>query len=95
MKVHPYIRRHSVKRVIIVRTLTSFFAHVSYAKTYLRITSQPSGATVEIDGNVVGTTPYEVEIPGGYLHGSKSVFGQLLRRQMHLPLDARRITVAR
>jgi hypothetical protein len=31
----------------------------------LKITSTPSGATVEIDGVVVGTTPYEANFPGG------------------------------
>jgi S1-C subfamily serine protease len=85
MKIARHIRRRSA-RALIVGLFVILFPYVSSAKTYLRITSQPSGATVEIDGNVVGTTPYEVEIPGGYLHGSKSVFGQLLRRQMHLRL---------
>lgn len=56
------------------------------AKDYLSINSQPSGATVELDGIVVGKTPYSVEIPGGYLRGSKSVFGKLLRHQLHLKL---------
>jgi len=56
------------------------------AKDYLSINSQPSGATVELDGIVVGKTPYSVEIPGGYLHGSRSVFGKLLRHQLHLKL---------
>ena len=57
------------------------------AKDYLTINSQPPGATVELDGVVVGKTPYSVEIPGGYLHGSKSVFGKLLRHQVHLKLS--------
>ena len=57
------------------------------AKDYLTINSQPQGATVELDGVVVGKTPYSVEIPGGYLHGSKSVFGKLLRHQLHLKLS--------
>jgi PEGA domain len=35
------------------------------AKDYLTITSQPPGATVELDGVVVGKTPYSVEIPEG------------------------------
>src|ERR1700730_8669731 len=68
----------------------------SFAKDHVSITSLPSGATVEIDEIVVGKTPYEFEVPGGYLHGAKSVFGKLLRQQMHLrllldgylPLDA-------
>ena len=57
------------------------------AKDYLTINSQPPGATVELDGVVVGKTPYSAEIPGGYLHGSKSVFGKLLRHQVHLKLS--------
>lgn len=56
------------------------------AKDYLTINSEPSGATVELDGVVVGKTPYSVEIPGGYLRGSRSVFGKLLRHQVHLKL---------
>jgi S1-C subfamily serine protease len=55
-------------------------------KDYLTINSQPPGATVELDGIVVGTTPYSLEIPGAYLHGSHSVFGKLLRHQIHLKL---------
>jgi S1-C subfamily serine protease len=57
------------------------------AKDYLTINSQPTGATVELDGVVVGKTPYSVEIPGGYLRGSRSVFGKLLRHQVHLKLS--------
>ncbi len=56
------------------------------AKDYLSINSEPSGATVELDGIVAGKTPYSVEIPGGYLRGSRSVFGKLLRHQVHLKL---------
>src|SRR5215469_12701932 len=57
------------------------------AKDHLTINSQPSGAAVEIDGIVVGKTPYTVRIPGGYLRGTKSVFGKLLRHQMHVRLS--------
>jgi S1-C subfamily serine protease len=58
------------------------------AKDYLTITSEPSGAKVEIDGDVVGKTPYKIEIPGQYLHGTKSVFGlkHMLAQKMHLRL---------
>jgi S1-C subfamily serine protease len=58
----------------------------AFGKDYLSINSNPSGATVELDGVVVGKTPYQVEVPGGYLHGTKSVFGKLLRGQMRLRL---------
>jgi len=49
----------------------------------LKITSDPPGATVEIDQVVVGKTPYEAQFPGGYFHGTKSVLGRLLRTPMH------------
>jgi serine protease Do len=50
----------------------------------LRITSTPAGATVEIDGVVVGTTPYEMKVPGGYFHKTHSVFGARLEHDMVL-----------
>jgi S1-C subfamily serine protease len=59
---------------------------ICLAKDYVTINSNPPGATVEIDGIVVGKTPYRVEVPGGYLHGTRSVFGKLLRQQTHLRL---------
>jgi hypothetical protein len=59
----------------------------AFGKTYLTISSVPSGATVEIDGMIVGKTPYKVEVPGGYIHGTHSVFGKVLRQQMHLRLQ--------
>jgi hypothetical protein len=64
-----------------------FASGTCFAKDYLTIRSNPPGATVEIDGIAVGKTPYQSEIPSGYLHGSKSVFGKLLRQQMHLRLS--------
>lgn len=75
------------------RTLTRsvlvlfILAPVAVAKSYLTINSVPSGATVEIDGMIVGKTPYKVEVPGGYIHGTHSVFGKVLRQQMHLRLQ--------
>jgi S1-C subfamily serine protease len=72
---------------VLIFCLSSFLApSLSLAKNYLAINSQPSGATVELDGVVMGKTPYSVEIPGGYLHGSRSVFGKVLRHQVHLKL---------
>lgn len=59
---------------------------IGFAKTFLVIGSQPSGASVEIDGIVVGKTPYSVEIPSSYVRGGKSVFANFLRHQMHLRL---------
>jgi S1-C subfamily serine protease len=65
--------------------LTIFQA--SHAKDFVAITTNPPGATVELDGIVVGKTPYRLQVPGGYLHGTKSVFGKVLRQQIHLRLS--------
>jgi serine protease Do len=59
------------------------FAPLARADT-LTITSSPPGATVEIDGVVVGTTPFQMKVPGGYFHKTKTVFGQRLQHQMTL-----------
>jgi hypothetical protein len=48
----------------------------------LRITSVPSGASVQLNGVVVGTTPYEMNIPGGYLHKTKTTIGSRLEHPM-------------
>ena len=48
----------------------------------LKITSNPSGATVEINGVAVGITPYEENVPGGYFHKTKTALGQRLQHSM-------------
>lgn len=48
----------------------------------LEITSYPSGATVEIDGVAVGTTPLETNLPGGYFHRTRTAIGQRLEHPM-------------
>jgi serine protease Do len=44
----------------------------------LQITSTPPGATVELDGVVVGTTPFEKDFPGGYFHKTRTSMGSRL-----------------
>lgn len=51
----------------------------------LIITSTPPGATVEIDGVKVGTTPFVKDYPGGYFHRTKTAVGSRLEH----PLMAR------
>lgn len=51
----------------------------------LSIESIPSGATIEIDGKVIGTTPHVSKLPGGYFHRTATVFGARLER----PIRAR------
>jgi S1-C subfamily serine protease len=48
----------------------------------LQITSDPPGATVEIDGVAVGTTPFEKDFPGGYFHRTKTAIGSRLEHAM-------------
>jgi serine protease Do len=48
----------------------------------LKITSTPPGASVEIDGVVAGTTPYEKDVPGGYFHKTKTSVGARLEHPM-------------
>src|SRR5579862_5465984 len=50
----------------------------------LTIASSPPGATVEIDGVIVGTTPFHMKVPGGYFHKTRTVFGQTLQHEMTL-----------
>jgi S1-C subfamily serine protease len=51
----------------------------------LQITSNPSGAAVELDGVAAGTTPFEKDFPGGYFHKTRTSFGSRLEH----PLVAR------
>ena len=48
----------------------------------VRITSNPSGASVEINGVAVGKTPYEMKVPGGYFKKPKTAFGSHLEHAM-------------
>ncbi len=48
----------------------------------LTITSSPAGATVEIDGMVVGVTPYKTDYPGGFFHKTHTAFGTRLEHAM-------------
>jgi len=61
--------------------LLCLLAPRTHAET-LTITSSPAGATVEIDGLVAGTTPYETAFPGGYFHKTHTAFGERLEHSM-------------
>jgi PEGA domain len=52
-----------------------------------KITSTPAGASVEIDGAVVGTTPFEADYPGGYFHKTHTVFSARLEHRMVLKVS--------
>jgi PEGA domain-containing protein len=48
----------------------------------LTITSDPPGATVEIDGLVTGKTPYQTNLPGGYFHKTHTAFNARLEHAL-------------
>ena len=48
----------------------------------LKVNSTPPGATVEIDGAVVGTTPFAAKYPGDYFHKPHTVFSERLEHAM-------------
>ncbi len=48
----------------------------------LTIVTSPSGATVEINGVVAGTTPYKVDYPGGYFRRTHTAFGTRLEHAL-------------
>lgn len=74
------------RRLLIPLLICLCFGHSLFADE-LRIESTPPGATVGVDGNVVGTTPYtSKKLPGGYFHKTHSVFGARLERPMHARL---------
>src|SRR5580658_2424396 len=63
-------------------TLLIFLFPVLTRADRLQITSAPPGATVEIDGLALGTTPFEKDFPGGYFHKTKTALGSRLEHQM-------------
>lgn len=50
----------------------------------LTITSTPPGATIEIDGAAIGTTPYKIDYPSSYFHKPHTVFGSRLEHALTL-----------
>jgi serine protease Do len=58
--------------------LTLFVCPCRALADTLHITSTPSGATVELNGVVGGTTPFEKDFPGGYFHKTRTSMGSRL-----------------
>jgi serine protease Do len=68
-------------RSLVFASLLLCFGASSSADT-LKITSSPPGATVELDGVSVGTTPFEKDLPGGYFRRTRTSLGQRLEHPM-------------
>jgi Trypsin-like peptidase domain/PEGA domain len=72
----------SCSRLLLVYPLLVSLSATCARGDTLKITSTPAGATVEINGVVVGTTPYEEQVPGGYFHKTKTALGRRLQNPM-------------
>lgn len=68
--------------VRLAAVLFLFVCPVRSAADTLKITSAPAGATVEIDGVLTGTTPFEKDLPRGYFHKTKTSIGSRLEHPM-------------
>ncbi len=76
--------RPSLQRLSVAASLILCFVAPASAES-LKITSTPPGASVELDGVLAGTTPFEKSFPGGYFHRTHTTLGQRLEH----PLVAR------
>lgn len=72
----------SCSRLLFAYALLVFPLAVPLRGDTLKITSTPSGATVEIDGVSVGTTPYKQKVPGGYFHKTRTALGRRLQHSV-------------
>jgi len=76
-----WLRASVVLAALALMALVAVSASSSFADT-LKVTSSPVGAKVEIDGVLVGTTPYKTNYPGGYFHKPHTVFAARLGHAM-------------
>ena len=76
------LRMPSRSEYLLVFALSVSLCSPSIRADTLKITSTPSGATVEINGVAVGTTPYEEQLPGGFFHKTKTALGRRLQNPM-------------
>lgn len=78
--------RALVVRVSVCAVCAMAFVIAAQANT-LTITSVPSGAIVEINGLVVGKTPFVEKVPGSYFHKPHTSFGSRLEYPMIIRLS--------
>jgi hypothetical protein len=75
-------RRHCIYASLVL--LGIFLPATQALAETLKVTSSPAGATLELDGAVAGTTPYQIDYPGGYFHKPHTVFGSKLEHSLTL-----------
>src|ERR1700690_550648 len=78
-------RRHCIYASLVVLGLLLPVTR-AFAETF-KVTSTPSGATIEVDGSVAGTTPFQIEYPSGYFHKTHTVFGSKIEHSLVLRIS--------
>lgn len=73
-------------RIFFFTIILAAFAAATNADT-LTVTSVPSGATVEVNGLVVGKTPFTYKMPGAYFHKPHMSFGARLEHPITVRLS--------
>ena len=76
---------HSPLRICLFAFMAFSSSSLVSAKT-LKITSAPPGATVELDNQVIGTTPLERDFPSSYFRRPITVFAKRLEHPVRLRL---------
>ena len=82
--MHPLSRTFPPLRIPLAALWATIFcgcASLTSAQS-LKITSNPPGATVDLNGVTVGATPLEKAFPGGYFHRTRTAFGSRLEHPM-------------
>jgi len=74
-------------RLCVCASFLLFLCPVPSRAEKLQITTEPSGATVEINGVEEGATPFEKDFPGGYFHKPRTSLGSRLEHPIVVRLS--------
>ena len=66
--------------------MLAFSCAVLVSAKNLKITTNPPGATVELDDKIVGATPFEQEFPSGYFQRPMTILQKRLEHPIHVRL---------
>jgi len=75
--MHPLLHPRFV-----VLVLALLFPILTASARTLKITSSPAGATIELNGEVIGTTPFLQDYPHGYFQRPLTMFEKSLQHPM-------------
>ena len=73
---------------ISLSAILAFSCAVLVSAKNLKITTNPPGATVELDDKIVGATPFEQEFPSGYFQRPITILQKRLEHPIHVRLTS-------